>query len=103
MSGRCRTDCWWTGLLLPLAYAEPGGANIPLVVPTGGAKVTFYYDNTSHWVTADLTAPIVTAAHGAVADGQKLAPNILRRGLGPVEIHLEFITAAARWMIAAKL
>jgi hypothetical protein len=23
--------------------------------------------------------------------------------LGPVEIHREFITAAARWMIAAKL
>jgi hypothetical protein len=23
---RQRMDCWWTGLLLPLAYAEPGGS-----------------------------------------------------------------------------
>ncbi len=43
-------------------HAEPGGANIPLVVPAGGASVTFYYDNDTHWVTADLSAPIVTAA-----------------------------------------
>ena len=39
-----------------------GGDNIPLVVPAGGADVTFYYDELTHWVTADVTAPLVTAA-----------------------------------------
>jgi pullulanase-type alpha-1,6-glucosidase len=39
-----------------------GGANIPLVVPAGGATVTFYYDNATHWVTTDVGTPIVTAA-----------------------------------------
>ena len=39
-----------------------GGANIPLTVPAGGAKVTFYYDNATHWVTTNLDGPIVTAA-----------------------------------------
>jgi hypothetical protein len=38
-----------------------GGANIPLALPAGG-NVTFYYDNATHWVTADVTTPIVTAA-----------------------------------------
>ena len=38
-----------------------GGANIPLVVPAGGATVTFYYDNATHWVTDDINSPIVTA------------------------------------------
>jgi pullulanase-type alpha-1,6-glucosidase len=44
------------------AGAVPGGANIALTVPTDGTKVTFYYDNTTHWVTSDLQNPIVTAA-----------------------------------------
>lgn len=39
-----------------------GGANIDLTVPGNGTKVTFYYDNTTHWVTTDADAPIVTAA-----------------------------------------
>ncbi len=43
-------------------HAEQGGANIPLEVPAGGARVTFYYDSVTHWVTADVSAPIVTAA-----------------------------------------
>ncbi len=43
-------------------HAEPGGANIPLVVPAGGATVTFFYDDSTHWVTADVTTPIITAA-----------------------------------------
>jgi pullulanase-type alpha-1,6-glucosidase len=43
-------------------HAEQGGANIPLVVPPGGATVTFFYDNATHWVTADISTPIVTAA-----------------------------------------
>jgi hypothetical protein len=37
---------------------------------------------------------------------KKRPPRMIRdgpRSLGPVEIHREFITAAARWMIAAKL
>ncbi|GAA2007695.1 pullulanase-type alpha-1,6-glucosidase [Nakamurella flavida] len=38
------------------------GANIPLVIPAGGAEVTFYYDHGTHWVTTDLQTPIVTAA-----------------------------------------
>jgi pullulanase-type alpha-1,6-glucosidase len=43
-------------------HATRGGDNIGLVVPAGGATVTFYYDNLTHWVTADVTTPIVTAA-----------------------------------------
>ena len=39
-----------------------GGANIDLTVPSDGTKVTFYYDNVTHWVTTDAEAPIVTAA-----------------------------------------
>lgn len=69
-------------------HAEPGGANIPLVVPAGGATATFYYDNATHWVTADLTAPIVTAAGsfqselGCTADW---APDCLRSWLQDVD------------------
>jgi hypothetical protein len=44
------------------AHGVAGGDNIPLVVPTGGATVTFFYDNATHWVTADISTPIVTAA-----------------------------------------
>ncbi len=44
------------------AHGVAGGDNIPLVVPDGGATVTFFYDNATHWVTADITTPIVTAA-----------------------------------------
>ncbi len=43
-------------------HAQPGGANIPLTVPADGTKVTFYYDNATHWVTTNIDAPIVTAA-----------------------------------------
>ena len=39
-----------------------GGPNIPLSVPADGTRVTFYYDNATHWVTSDLNNPIVTAA-----------------------------------------
>jgi pullulanase-type alpha-1,6-glucosidase len=42
--------------------AVQGGANIPLTVPAGGKSVTFFYDNATHWVTDDLSTPIVTAA-----------------------------------------
>jgi Pullulanase X25 domain len=87
-------DCWPIGAIdksFDVNYglhAEPGGANIPLVVPTGGATVTFYYDNASHWVTADLTAPIVTAGGsfqselGCAADW---APDCLRSWLQDVD------------------
>jgi hypothetical protein len=43
-------------------HAALGGANIPLTVPTGGAAVTFYYDNATHWVTDTLSTTMVTAA-----------------------------------------
>jgi pullulanase len=39
-----------------------GGPNIPLTVPADGTRVTFYYDNVTHWITSDLNNPIVTAA-----------------------------------------
>jgi pullulanase-type alpha-1,6-glucosidase len=42
--------------------AVPGGANIPLTVPAGGAAVTFYYDNATHWVTDTINTTMVTAA-----------------------------------------
>ena len=41
---------------------SPSGGNIALTVPAGGAEVTFYYDNITHWVTTDLDGAIVTAA-----------------------------------------
>jgi pullulanase-type alpha-1,6-glucosidase len=39
-----------------------GGANIPLTVPAGGAAVTFYYDNATHWITDTIDTTMVTAA-----------------------------------------
>ena len=69
-------------------HAEPGGANIPLEVPAGGADVTFYYDHATHWVTADLGTPIVTAAGdfqselGCPADW---SPDCLRSWLQDVD------------------
>ncbi|WP_375426708.1 pullulanase-type alpha-1,6-glucosidase [uncultured Friedmanniella sp.] len=69
-------------------HAEPGGANIPVVVPPGGATVTFYYDSATHWVTADVTAPVVTAAGsfqselGCAADW---SPDCLRSWLQDVD------------------
>jgi pullulanase len=42
-------------------HATPGGANIPLTVPAGGATVTFYYDDTTHWITDSVSTPIVVA------------------------------------------
>ncbi|RZS90368.1 pullulanase-type alpha-1,6-glucosidase [Motilibacter rhizosphaerae] len=44
------------------AGASKGGGNIPLVVPAGGKRVTFFYDTRTHWVTDDVSSPIVTAA-----------------------------------------
>jgi pullulanase-type alpha-1,6-glucosidase len=42
--------------------AVAGGPNIPLTVPSGGAAVTFYYDNATHWVTDTINTTMVTAA-----------------------------------------
>lgn len=41
--------------------AAPGGANIPLTVPAGGAEVTFVYDPVTHWVTDTLSTILATA------------------------------------------
>lgn len=41
-------------------HAAAGGANIPLVLPTG-TSVKFYYDHKSHWITDNENAVIVTA------------------------------------------
>ena len=41
---------------------SPSGGNIALTVPTDGTKVTFFYDNNTHWVTTNLDHDIVTAA-----------------------------------------
>ncbi len=80
LAKRSNDDVWSASLTLPAGayeykaalnktwdvsyglHAESGGANIPLVVPAGGATVTFFYDQVTHWVTADLTTPIITAA-----------------------------------------
>ncbi len=43
-------------------HAESNGANIPIVVPAGGATIKFYYDPKSHWVTDNISSVIVTAA-----------------------------------------
>ncbi|MGW0600203.1 pullulanase-type alpha-1,6-glucosidase [Streptomyces sp. NPDC002776] len=44
--------------------ATPGGANIPLTVPAGGAEVTFVYDPVTHWITDTLSTTLVTALGG---------------------------------------
>ncbi len=44
------------------AGGAANGGNIGITVPDGGARVTFYYDHRTHWVTSDLQGPIVTAA-----------------------------------------
>ncbi|MFB7030737.1 MULTISPECIES: pullulanase-type alpha-1,6-glucosidase [unclassified Streptomyces] len=55
--------------------AAPGGANIPLAVPVGGAEVTFVYDPVTHWITDTLSTTLVTALGtfqselGCTADG----------------------------------
>ncbi|WP_411074585.1 pullulanase-type alpha-1,6-glucosidase [Streptomyces sp. cmx-4-7] len=41
--------------------AAPGGANIPLTVPAGGAEVTFVYDPVTHWITDTLSTTLITA------------------------------------------
>ncbi|MFE6365830.1 pullulanase-type alpha-1,6-glucosidase [Streptomyces sp. NPDC057806] len=41
--------------------ATPGGANIPLTVPDGGAEVTFVYDPVTHWITDTVNTTLVTA------------------------------------------
>ena len=106
LTRRSNDDVWSVALALPAGtfeykaaidksfdvnyglHAEQGGANIPLVVPAGGATVTFYYDNATHWVTADRTAPIVTAAGsfqselGCPADW---SPDCLRSWLQDVD------------------
>ncbi len=43
-------------------HAGLGGANVPLVVPDGGAAVTFLFDETTHWITDTVAEPIATAA-----------------------------------------
>ena len=43
-------------------HATPGGANIPLTVPAGGATVTFLYDDATHWITDTLSEAVFTAA-----------------------------------------
>ncbi|MFF9206360.1 pullulanase-type alpha-1,6-glucosidase [Streptomyces sp. NPDC014986] len=41
--------------------ATPGGANIPLTVPDGGAEITFVYDPVTHWITDTVNTTLVTA------------------------------------------
>lgn len=42
-------------------HAAPGGIDIPLTVPAGGATVTFLYDHATHWITDTAAAPVATA------------------------------------------
>ena len=80
LTRRSNDDVWSTSLVLKagsyqykatldkswaVSYGQGGsssGANITLTVPADGTKVTFYYDNATHWVTTNLDGPIVTAA-----------------------------------------
>jgi glucoamylase len=41
-------------------HAQPGGANIPLNLPSAGS-VKFYYDHKSHWITDNLSSVIAVA------------------------------------------
>ena len=80
LTRRSNDDVWSTTLTLKagsynykaalnkswdVSYGQGGsasGGNIPLTVPVDGTKVTFYYDNNTHWVTTNLDGDIVTAA-----------------------------------------
>jgi pullulanase len=42
-------------------HAVQGGANIPVTVPAGGSTVTFYYDDTTHWITDSISTAITVA------------------------------------------
>jgi putative tryptophan/tyrosine transport system substrate-binding protein len=46
---------------------------------------------------------ILSPARPGVYVAAAFRQGLSQAGLGPVEIHREFITAAARWMFAAKL
>ncbi len=41
--------------------ASPGGANISLIVPTGGKTIKFYYDHKTHWITDNVNSVIAVA------------------------------------------
>ena len=43
------------------AGAVPGGGNIELPVPSGGATVKFWYDHRTKWIADSVTSEIVTA------------------------------------------
>jgi pullulanase-type alpha-1,6-glucosidase len=61
-----------------------GGANIPLAVPAGGAAVTFFYDNATHWVTDTVNTTMVTAAgsfQAALGCPADWSPDCLRSWL----------------------
>ena len=80
LSRRANDDVWSTTLTLDagtyeykaalnktfdVVYGQGGaspGANISLTVPADLTKVTFYYDNNTHWITTNLDGPVVTAA-----------------------------------------
>jgi hypothetical protein len=80
-------------------------------VGTGWLMTTL--DPSPIWVSlvgAATALPMFLFALPAGALGGRLgmgawgcAVDVNQRLLGPVEIHREFITAAARWMMAAKL
>ena len=63
---------------------SPSGGNIPLTVPVDGTKVTFYYDNNTHWVTTNLDGDIITAAgsfQSAIGCPADWSPDCLRSWL----------------------
>jgi pullulanase-type alpha-1,6-glucosidase len=70
-----------------VSYGQGGassGANISLTVPADGTRVTFYYDNTTHWTTTNLDGPVITAAgnfQAALGCPADWSPDCLRSWL----------------------
>ena len=63
------------------AKGVSNGGDIPLVIPAGGKKVTFYYDPSTHWVTTDLEGAILTVPGSAQSElgcSSDWSPDCLR-------------------------
>ena len=86
----------WLRALARLAHQECGGRGVGAIgmCVTGGFALSMALDPVV--LAPVLAQPGLPATRPGALD---ISPADLR----PVEIHREFITAAARWMMAAKL
>ena len=70
------------------AEAVSGGANIALVIPSGGRSVTFAYDPVTHWITDDVNTKLVTAAGSFQSElgcASDWAPDCMRSWLQDID------------------